>query len=156
MITSTAIKKMLICNQDNIVPSWAQLGGRLQAVFDELTSDELALAAADAATAGLASARLTAAKRLVAGPATGVGRPAAVVDLLMARDESDPRWERIGPFEQRWALLVVRIVAPAMDPAPAIADARRRGATWAAIASVLGGVSAQAAQQRFAARIAGD
>ena len=126
-----------------------------QAVFDELTVDELALAASDAANAGLASARLTAAKRLVAGPAAGVGRPAAVLDLLMARDESDPRWERIGPFEQRWALLVVRIVAP-MDPAPAIADARRRGATWAGIASALGGVSAQAAQQRFAARIAGD
>ena len=96
-------------------------------MFDEPTADELAAAAADAADAGLAAARLAAARRLVAGPASGVGRPAAVVTLLMERDETDARWERLGPFERRWSLLVVRIVASVLDPAPAVADARRRG-----------------------------
>ena len=76
-----------------------------------------------------------------------------MVTLLMERDETDARWERLGPFERRWSLLVVQIVASVLDPAPAVADARRRGATWADIGSALGGVSAQAAQQRFAPRI---
>lgn len=118
-------------------------------MFDELTSDELAAAAAAAADGGLSVARLTAAKRLVEGPATGVGRPTAVVKLLMERDTTDPRWERLQPFEQRWSLLVVRLVAPVMDPVRAVGDARRRGVTWAAIGAALG-VSSQAAQQRFA------
>jgi hypothetical protein len=122
-------------------------------VFDELSAAELAAATAEAAEAGLAAARLTAAKRLVAGPASGAGRPAAVVKLLMERDATDPRWERLEPFEQRWSLLVLRIVAAVMDPVGAVADARWRGSTWAAIAVALGGVSAQAAQQRFAARL---
>lgn len=118
-------------------------------MFDELSGDELAAASADASAAGLEAARLTAAGRLAKGPAAGIGRPAALVKLLMTRDETDARWERLEPFELRWALLVVRIVAPVMDPAPAVADARRRGATWAAVGAA-SGVSAQAAQQRYA------
>ena len=121
-------------------------------MFDELSGDELAVASADAAAAGLDAARLAAAARLAKGPASGVGRPAALVKLLMARDEAGDHWELLAPFEQRWALLVVRIVAPVMDPAPAVADARLRGVTWAAVGAALGGVSAQAAQQRFASR----
>jgi len=121
-------------------------------VFDDLSVDELALASGEAAAAGLAAARLAAAVRLARGPASGVGRPAGLVRLLMARDEAGEHWELLAPFEQRWALLVVRIVAPVMDPAPAVGDARRRGATWAAIGAALGGVTAQAAQQRFSQR----
>lgn len=121
-------------------------------MFDELTNDELAAAAADAATAGLDAARVTAAARLAKGPAVGIGRPAALVKLLMARDETDPQWERLEPFELRWALLVVRIVGSVMDPVVAVGDARRRGASWAAVGSALG-VTAQTAHGRFAARV---
>ena len=121
-------------------------------MFDELTGEELSAASADAATAGLESARLTAAARLAKGPVAGIGRPATLVKLLMARDQSDPQWERLEPFEQRWALLVVRVVAPVMDPTLAVADARRRGASWAAIGGALG-VKAPTAHERFASRM---
>lgn len=122
-------------------------------VFDELSAEELAQASRAVSAAGLESARLTAVGRFTTdGPGRGVGRPAAVVELLMARDDADERWERVAPFEQRWALLVVRIVAAVMDPVGAVADARRRGCSWAVIGAALG-VSAQAAHERFAARV---
>lgn len=121
-------------------------------MFDDLPADELAAASAQTAEAGLAAARLVAAKRLAAGPASGVGRPAALVALLMARDQADPRWERLWPYEQAWSLLVLRIAAPVMDPVTAVGDARWRGVTWVGIATALG-TSAQAAQQRFGSRL---
>jgi hypothetical protein len=116
-------------------------------VFDDMDPDELAQARARVAAAGLDAARLVAAARLVDGPAVGLGKPAAVVELLMARDRTDTRWERLEPFELRWSLLVVRLMAPT-NPADAVADARRRGASWAAIGSALG-VTAQSAHGRF-------
>jgi hypothetical protein len=121
-------------------------------VFDDLSDTELDDAAADVAAAALKAARLAAAKELVAGPATGAGRPPAVADLLMSRNSDDPRWERLEPFEQRWALLVIRIAARVIDPVAAVADARRRGSSWADIASALG-VTAPAAHERFASRV---
>lgn len=121
-------------------------------VFDDLSAEALAQASGAVSAAGLDSARLTAAVRFIDGPGRGVGRPAAVVDLLMARDDADERWERVAPFEQPWALLVVRIVAVVMDPVGAVADARWRGCSWAVIGAALG-VSAQAAHERFAARM---
>lgn len=121
-------------------------------MFDELTGEELTAASADAAAAGLEAARLAAAARLAKGPASGVGRPPMLVKLLMARDESSEHWELLAPFEQRWALLVVRIVAPVMDPLEAVVDARRRGASWAAVGAALG-VKAPTAFQRFASRM---
>lgn len=127
--------------------------GSLQHVFDDLAPDELAAASTATADAGLFAARAFAVERLIDGPAAGLGRPATLVKLLIDRDEADPRWERLAPFEQRWALLVLRIVAPVMDPVAAVADARLRGATWAAIADALGGVTAQAAQQRFSSKL---
>jgi hypothetical protein len=116
-------------------------------VFDEMDSDELSQAQAQVAAAGLNAARLVAATRLVDGPAVGLGKPAGVVDLLMARDRADARWERLEPFELRWSLLVVRLMA-STNPADAVADARRRGASWAVIGSALG-VTAQSAHGRF-------
>ena len=98
------------------------------------------------AAARLDAARLVAAARLVDEPAVGLGKPAAVVELLMARDRTDTRWERLEPFELRWSLLVVRLMAPT-NPADAVADARR-GASWAAIGTALG-VTAQSVHGRF-------
>lgn len=124
-------------------------------MFDELTDDELEGAAAAVAAAGLSAARLAAATRLAAGPASSVGRPAVLVTLLMDRDETSPAWDWLGPYEQRWAVLVVRIVAAArMDPLQAVADARRRGTSWAAIGRALG-VTMQTAHGRFAERVRG-
>ncbi|MGB2920919.1 MAG: hypothetical protein WBC15_12455 [Mycobacterium sp.] len=120
-------------------------------MFDDLTADELSGDRDAVARAGLEAARLKAAARFIDGPGAGLGRPAALVELLMDRDTADPRWERLGPFEQRWALLVVQIVASVTDPHPAVADARRRGCSWAAIGTALG-VTPQSAHQRFAAR----
>lgn len=118
-------------------------------MFDELAGDELMEASRAVVEAGLAAARLVAADRLLAGPAEGLGTPAALVDLMMARDAADPRWERLEPFERRWSLLVLRLMdARVKDPSEAVADARRRGATWVSIAGALG-VSTQAVHGRF-------
>lgn len=120
-------------------------------MFDEPSGEELASAREAIAAAGMEAARLTAATRFADGPGRGLGRPAPVLQLLMARDEADDRWERISPFEQRWSLFVVRLVGGVIDPVDAVADARRRGCSWAMVGSALG-VTAQAAQQRFAGR----
>lgn len=126
----------------------------VETVFEHLTSEELAVASGRAAAAGLAVARRDAVQ-LMDGLDKRLGRAAAVVELLMARDSADERWERLAPFEQQWALLVVRIVDAVMDPAEAVSDARRRGCSWAALGSALG-ISAQSAHERLAMRVATD
>lgn len=130
-------------NRQVFLRQWLMVTG----VFDELGPAELTEARAQVAAAGLDAARLVAAARLVDGPGAGLGKPAAVVSLLMARDRSDPRWERLEPFELRWSLLVVRLMASA-NPAAAVADARQRGASWAGVGAALG-VKAQSAHGRF-------
>ncbi|KRQ23308.1 MULTISPECIES: hypothetical protein [unclassified Mycobacteroides] len=118
-------------------------------MFDDLTPDELSSAHATITTTGIHAARLIAADRLASGPAEGLGTPETLVELLQQRDTTDPRWERLQPFEQRWSLLVVRLLdAVSKDPSQAVADARNRGATWAAIADTLG-VKTPSAYQRF-------
>lgn len=116
-------------------------------MFDELEPDELIQARDEVALAGLEAARRLAATRLLDGPAEGLGKPANLVAALMARDKGDARWERLAPFELRWALLVVRLMAQ-VGPAAAVVDARRRGASWAGIASALG-IKQQSAHARF-------
>lgn len=123
-----------------------------ESVFDELGDQELAAVREAVGVGALQTARLAAATRLLAGPAASVeGDPPALVELLMRRDTADPRWELVAAFELRWALLVLRLVDTVVTfPIAAVADARRRGATWPAVADVLG-VSAQAAGSRFRA-----
>lgn len=116
-------------------------------MFDELEPNELVQARDEVALAGLETARRLAATRLLDGPAEGLGKPATLVAVLMARDKGDARWERLAPFELRWALLVVRLMAQ-VGPAAAVVDARRRGASWAGIASALG-IKQQSAHARF-------
>jgi hypothetical protein len=120
-------------------------------MFDQLDDNELAAARQDLATAGLDSARIAATARYIAGPGDGLGTPADLMPLLMSRDSTDARWERIAPFEQRWALLVLRIAATAA-PFEAVSDCRRRGCSWAAIGAALG-VAAQSAHEKFANKI---
>lgn len=114
--------------------------------FDDLSDEELALATSRVAADALHSARLLAADRLVHGPGRGAGDAAAAVDILLARDPADARYELLQAFEKPWATLVIRILAPVADPAPAMQDARDRGVTAAAIAKALG-VSQQALYQ---------
>ncbi|RAV12326.1 hypothetical protein DQP55_11910 [Mycolicibacterium sp. GF69] len=114
--------------------------------FDDLSDEDLALATSRVAADALHSARLLAASRLVDGPGCGAGDAATAVDVLLARDPADARYELLQAFEKPWAALVIRILAPVADPAPAMQDARDRGVTAAAIAKALG-VSQQALYQ---------
>jgi hypothetical protein len=118
-------------------------------VFDDVPAGELVEARQMVGDAGLEAARGLATERLVAGPASGLGKPAALVELLLARDVADARWERLGPFELRWSLLVLRLLDGVVkDPSVAVHDARRRGATWVQIAAALG-VKTPSAHARF-------
>jgi hypothetical protein len=118
--------------------------------FDDVSDDWLLAAQAAASAAALHAARLAAAGALVAGPVAGHPFTAEeTVEILLARDIADPRFDIIQPYESRWALLVVR-AALGLDVAnDAVSDARDRGTTWASIAEIMGGVTPQAAQQRF-------
>lgn len=117
--------------------------------FDDISAGELAEAATEIRAAAYLAARLAAAKRLAAGPAASILKsPSALVAVLMLRDRNDPRFELLAAVEQRWSLLVLRLVNEVMRPDSAVADARARGATWAAIGSALG-VTASSACHRF-------
>lgn len=117
--------------------------------FDDLSEADVAAAITEIRAATYQAARLFAARRLVAGPAAGlIGSPAEAVDVLMRRDPNAPHFELLAAVEQRWALLVLRIVNAVLRPDEAVRDARRRGATWAAIGAALG-VTASSACHRF-------
>jgi len=117
--------------------------------FDDLSGDDLAAAADEVQAVAYSAARLIAARRLIAGTAAGViGNPSEVVDVLMGWDADNPQFELLGAVEQRWALLVLRIVNHVLRPDEAVSDARRRGVTWAAIGTAMG-VTASSACHRF-------
>jgi hypothetical protein len=106
--------------------------------FDDLSDAEVAAAADHARTAAYAAVRLTAARHLIGAVIGVVDEPEELVDVLMRRDLGDLRFELLTAVEQRWALVMLRIVNEVMRPNEAIADARRRGASWAAIGAALG------------------
>lgn len=118
--------------------------------FDDLSEAEVSAAAGEARAATYDAARLIAARRLIAATtAAGVVHdPDELVSVLMLRDFGDPRFELLGGVEQRWSLVVLRIVNEVLRPDEAVADARRRGVTWAAIGAALG-VTASSACHRF-------
>lgn len=120
-------------------------------LFDDVTDDWLTHTRESATAAALYAARRAAAERLIRGPASGHRLTAeGAVDILMTRDSSDPLYDVLQPYERRWAALVVRaLLGISVAESEAVNDARLRGATWAAIGEVLGGLTAQAAQQRF-------
>ncbi|MFN6548577.1 hypothetical protein [Mycolicibacterium nivoides] len=114
--------------------------------FDDLSAEDLAAASSRVAADALHSARILAAEHLVAGPGAGAGAADSAVEVLLARDSADSRFELLKAFEKAWAILTIRILAPVADAAPAIQDARARGVTAAAIAKALG-VTQQALYQ---------
>jgi hypothetical protein len=118
--------------------------------FDDVTTDWIASSRKAAVEAALRAARLAAAERLLSGPAAGHRLTAVeAVDVLLARDNTDPTYDVLQPYESRWAVLVVRIVLGTDVAGDAVSDARARGTTWATIGEALGGLSPQAVQQRF-------
>jgi hypothetical protein len=67
-----------------------------------------------------------AAERLVPVLGSTAADPTATVTVLMARDPDDESYDILRGFEQRWAVLVVRLLEPVTNPAAAIRDARSR------------------------------
>lgn len=121
-------------------------------MFDDLTVDDLAHDRSIVVAAGIHAAQLRATERLLEGPATTLGTAKEVHQLLISRDTTNPAWEWLSPFEIRWSLLVLRMVDGTSNQIAAIADARRRGAPWAAIGQALG-VTAASAHTRFAKHV---
>ena len=122
----------------------------------ELSDAELD-ADADAVTeAALNAARLQGARRLLAWFGLDHLTAEQAVAALMRRDPADPHYRLLGVLEQQWVLVVARIAERATRPGPAaadslaVADARDRGVTWAAIAAEFD-ITSQAAHGRYKA-----
>lgn len=89
--------------------------------------------------------------------------PRDVTAVLLQRDESDPRFQVLVSFAERWALDVVSIVTTALVPKRgeralrtpdvlAIESALEAGASWAAIGVAIG-VAAPTAHVRYRDRV---
>ena len=116
-------------------------------MFDDVTDEDLAKNRAEIAADALTTARRCASAYLASGP--GIGLTAArITDTLLTRDPADADYERLAPFEKRWAVLVVKILSPVADPTAAVVYAYARGASWTAIGHALG-TSRQSAHKRF-------
>ncbi|MEB3052124.1 hypothetical protein KV112_20655 [Mycolicibacter sp. MYC123] len=127
----------------------------------DLPADRLADTAARVTLAALQCARVAAAEQVIdsmkAGAIPITTAADVLADVFARRDTNDPTYQAVAPYEQTWALLVVRITdaanrTPPLADAQAVADARQRGASWQAIGDALGGLSMQAAHGRYAAR----
>lgn len=120
--------------------------------MQEVPREAIAAAADSAGAAAYAAARIAAVELLLGGAVETLKEdPQSVVDILLRRDQSDPRYQLLGGLELDWALLVIRILNRVLRPTDAVVDARSRGATWAQVAAALG-VTAASAQQRFKGR----
>lgn len=106
-------------------------------IFGDLTTDAIAAHQADIAADALANARQVASAWLATGPGHGLTHD-EITDTLIRRNATDPQYQRLAPFEKRWALLVIRLLRNAMDATPAVQDAHHRGASWADIGNALG------------------
>ncbi|MDX1887905.1 hypothetical protein [Mycolicibacterium sp. 120270] len=116
-------------------------------MFDDVPAEALSQHRAEIAADALATARTIAAGYLSRGPGDGID-PVLVAETLIRRDASDSFYERLAPFEKRWALLVIRLLHPVADPSDAVKDAVDRGATWAEIGDALG-IARQTAHKHF-------
>ena len=119
-------------------------------MFDDVAADDLARHRAKLAADALGAARAIASAYLADGPGQGLD-PAQIAETLVRRDSGDPLYERLAPFERRWAVLVIRLLHPAVAADPAVKDALGRGVTWADIADAIG-TSRQTAFNRFGAK----
>lgn len=123
----------------------------LRCVFGDLSGEEITAQQDRIAAAALASARRVASICLADGPGLGL-EPDRITEVLIRRDAADPVFERLAPFEERWALLVIRLLRAVLDPASAVADAHARGASWADIGGALG-IARQTAHNRFSGKV---
>jgi hypothetical protein len=120
--------------------------------------------------AALAEARQAASERLLAWLLrSGVAvedDARGVTEVLLRRDEADPRFQVLISFAERWALDIVTITTAALVPrrgqqAPrtpdvlAIESAIEAGASWAAIGTAIG-IAAPTAHVRYRDRIKPD
>ena len=120
--------------------------------FDDLDDSALRNARDRIAEAALTTARLIAAERLSSAIGAGAPDPETVVSVLLARDPADDRYDLLRGFEQRWALMVIKLLEPVTNPAAAIRDARLRGVTISSIADLLG-IASQTVYQRYGDQI---
>lgn len=127
----------------------------------DVSAADLADTAARITAAALECARIAAAEQVIdsmkAGDIPITTAPAALAEIFTRRDQGDATYQAVAPYEQMWALLVVRFAdaanrTPPLADAQAVTDARLRGASWQAIGDALGGLTMQAAHGRYAAR----
>ncbi|TXH18589.1 MAG: hypothetical protein E6R06_26420 [Mycobacterium sp.] len=122
----------------------------------ELSDAELDADADAVIEAALNAARLQGARRLLAWFGLDHLTAEQAVAALMRRDPADPHYRLLGVLERQWVLVVARIAERAARPGPAatdslaVADARDRGVTWAAIAAEFD-ITSQAAHGRYKA-----
>lgn len=116
--------------------------------FDDIPPDELAAHRRALASGVLDAARAVASDYLSRGlPRLGLS-PDRVSEVLISRDETDPDFDLLAPFEKRWAALVIRLLNSVADPDSAVQDAEARGVTWADIGAALG-ATRQTAHRKF-------
>lgn len=107
----------------------------------KLSDGELSADANAVAEAALSAAQHQGARRLLDWIGVTHITTEQAVAALLRRDPDDPHYRLLDAHEQRWALAVARIAERSTRPGPTAADARAvaaardRGVTWAAIAS---------------------
>jgi hypothetical protein len=123
-----------------------------------VSSAELETARNAVNEAALTAAREQAAKLLLDWLAITHISPDQAVAALVRQDSNDPHYRQLAGHEKVWALTVAQITENAVRPGPhsidatAVADARARDVTWAALADAFG-VSTQAAHGRYRDRV---
>ncbi|MUL61123.1 MULTISPECIES: hypothetical protein [unclassified Mycolicibacterium] len=131
----------------------------------ENPADNAAAAAEAMVSAGLTAARICAAEQMLAifqsaglmldGKVTS----AAIAAALSERNPDDPLYVVLKPWEEQWALLVVRFAesanrVPKSVDVLAVEAARERGARWSEIGEALG-ITPQSAHSRYGPRRSG-
>ena len=106
--------------------------------FDDLTDDELTSERRGIFVGAVEAAQLAAAQRLAA-ELGHLMTARDVVDTFVVGEAESPHHDLLKAFEKRWSLLVLRLLAGVVgQPAAAVSDARKRGATVPEIAEALG------------------
>lgn len=120
----------------------------------DVSSAELDAACDAVREAALTAAREQAARILLDWLAITHINPEQAVTALLRRDPDDSHYRQLAGSEKHWALAVAQITENAVRPGPhspdatAVADARERDVTWAALATAFG-INTQSAHGRY-------